>query len=165
MAWSLVSTLVPRQPVLGRSPPGDCPVVLVPGVALLGPCGGFAAIHQHTSIPASLFPGEVETRANPHSTFHYGPLLHRGGRGGGGRERRGKSSESTRVLRVYFQARVHLFVNGLVNVYKVPLFLLRCSREKGWPLGAAGAGLPPPQMLLAGTEKSPLFPNRFPWTI
>lgn len=74
-------------------------------------------------------------------------------------------AQKASVLRVYFQAWAHLSVNGLVNVYEVPLFLLRRTREKGWPLGAAGAGLLPPQMLLAGTEKLPLFPNPSPWTL
>lgn len=58
--------------MLGRSQPGDCPVVLVPVVALLGLCGGFVPIHQHTSIPGSLFPQKGEIRANPHSSFFLG---------------------------------------------------------------------------------------------
>lgn len=72
MSWSSISTIIPRQPALGRSQRGDSPAVLVPGVALLGLCGGLVAIHQHTSIPGSLFPGELEVRANRHSSFRLG---------------------------------------------------------------------------------------------
>lgn len=72
MSWSLIFTTIPRQPALGRSQRGDCPAVLVPSVALLGLCGGLVAIQQHTSIPGSLFPGELEVRANRHSSFRLG---------------------------------------------------------------------------------------------
>lgn len=54
---------------------------------------------------------------------------------------------------------------GLANVHEALLFLLRCTREKGWPLGASGTGLFPPQILLTGTTKSPLYPNPPPCTM
>lgn len=59
-----------RQEPAGRLPGSARWCLVMPGVTLLGPCSGFAATHQHAPIPARLFPGEMETRVNPASSFH-----------------------------------------------------------------------------------------------